>query len=101
MVGSIMFLEEVDETAGGFEVREEVLLRDVVVVRALIVCAIIIHRVVDAHFLAVKQELGIPKEVFGVVDAFLEENLMFHDEGTLVESSPKTVVDDILADEEL
>ena len=70
------------------------------IVGILIVCAIVIYRIINVHLFAVEHELGIPEKIFRIVDAFLKEYPVLHDERTLIDSAPQTIGDDVLADEQ-
>ena len=103
--------------SGGFEIRKKILLGYVVIVGIDIICAVIIDYIIDADLMipiffasnfilsnffclwtcvafcplvlnGMIEKLGIPEEIFSIVDSFFKENFMFHDHLSSVESSP-------------
>ena len=103
--------------SGGFEIRKKILLGYVVIVGVDIICAVIIDYIIDADLVififfasnfilsnfsclwacvvccplvlnGVIEELGIPEEIFSIVDSFFKEDLVFHNQLSSVESSP-------------
>jgi len=71
-----------------------------VIVGILIVGTIIIYRIIDVHLFAVEHELGIPEEIFRIVDALFKEYPVLHDERTLIDSAPQPVGDDVLTNKQ-
>ena len=103
--------------SGGFEIRKKILLGYVVIVGIDIICTVIIDYIIDADLMisiffasnfmisnfsclwacvvcsplvmnGMIEKLGIPEEIFSIVDSFFKEDFMFHDHLSSVESSP-------------
>ena len=70
------------------------------IVGILIVGTVIIYCIIDVYLFAVEHKLGIPEEIFRIVDALFKEYPVLHDERTLIDSAPQPVGDDVLTDKQ-